>query len=676
MTAKFAALIGVSLAALCGAQPAAAQMTGAAPTVEPIQTETGRTLYPAAFFLGFNPANAQEMLQRLPGFTLAGGDSDVRGFAGAGGNVLIDGVRPASKSISLQDLLRRIPVKSVERIELIRAGDPTIDLQGQPMVANVVRVAGAGSSVAVTVAAKRFSDGWLAPRFAVEASKPMGKLLLEGAVRGNYDLDAESGSGRRRTVTPAGVVLRDNPLFSRERGGTLSANGSATLRRADDTLRLNAAGETGSERTIDLLPPQRSTQLRTFRSAEIGGDYERTFKEGLSGKVVALQTLGRNISNETSANGASLDTAHSGETSGESILRGSLTWRPSSALSLEAGGEGAFNWLESDVAVTANGRPVSLPNDNVRIEERRAEAFATATWTVSDRLSIDGGLRIEASKLAQAGDSTLKRDFFFAKPRLNVTYAPTAKSHVRLRLERVVGQLDFGDFAASTDLNLGVATGGNARLAPERSWLVEAAFEQRFWDAGAIVLTVTHEWVQQVVDRLPLGPAIDGRGNIGDGRRDQAKLTIALPLDNLGLKGARISGEGLVRRSRVTDPFSGHSRRISGQGHYAGNFIFSHDLARLTSTWGVEADLGGVETAYRIDEVRREKTEPTFIAFWDYKPRPDLSVKLEIENFTGRSFVRRRTLYAGPRGAGVVSAIETRDHKLDPFVTLRVRKVF
>ena len=61
----------------------------------------GRTAYPASFFSSFQPGNAYEMLQRLPGFTFDGGDSDVRGFAGAGGNVLIDSTRPPSKSLTL-----------------------------------------------------------------------------------------------------------------------------------------------------------------------------------------------------------------------------------------------------------------------------------------------------------------------------------------------------------------------------------------------------------------------------------------------------------------------------------------------------------------------------------------------------------------------------------------------
>ena len=668
MHAKFAALLLAATA--LSALPAAGQTPA---QVQP--TETGaRTAYPIAFFADAQAGNAFELLQRVPGFTLDQGDSGVRGFAGAGGNVLIDGERPASKSVSLQDQLRRIPVSAIDRIELVRAGDPDIDLQGQPLVANVVRRADSGGSLAMTLSAKRFSDGWVAPRMTVEGGRKLGAWQVEGALRGGYDLDLESGTGRRVTTGPTGSVLRDNPLFVRERGNQFSANGGASLRRRSDVIRLNVGGDYGKERGIELLDRQRSEETREDRSAEFGGDYERTLSASMSGKVVVLQTLGKVLSTERTATPGSVQTSNQSERTGESILRGSLTLRPSSKLSFEGGGEGAFNFLESNTAVTENGRPVPIPNDNVRIEERRAEGFVTSSWTVTDTLSIDSALRVEISKISQSGDSTLSRNFFFAKPRVTASYNPNAATNIRLRLEREVGQLDFGNFAASSDLNLGTVNAGNAQLEPERNWAAEVAVERRFWGEGAVVLTLTHHWVQQVVDRRPIGGLFDGPGNIGDGARDQAKLTLSLPLDRLGISGGRIAGEGFLLRSKVTDPVTGRSRRISREEPYGGSFVFTQDLPKIGSTWALELDLGAIETSYRIDEVRREKTEPYLSAYWEWRPRPDLSIKAQIDNFTGRSFERQRTLYDGPRSRGVVEAFERRNAQLDPFFFVRVRK--
>src|SRR6185437_16853817 len=82
--------------------------------------------YPAAFFADARPATANDMIGRVPGFNLDNG-SGTRGFAGSGGNVLINGVRPAAKNDSLSSILSRIPAGTVDRIELIRGGAPGID---------------------------------------------------------------------------------------------------------------------------------------------------------------------------------------------------------------------------------------------------------------------------------------------------------------------------------------------------------------------------------------------------------------------------------------------------------------------------------------------------------------------------------------------------------------------
>ena len=66
--------------------------------------------YPAAFFAASSPNNAMDMVSLLPGFVFDGG-GQVRGFAGAAGNVLIDGARPASKDDPLQLILQRIPCR-------------------------------------------------------------------------------------------------------------------------------------------------------------------------------------------------------------------------------------------------------------------------------------------------------------------------------------------------------------------------------------------------------------------------------------------------------------------------------------------------------------------------------------------------------------------------------------
>jgi TonB-dependent Receptor Plug Domain len=84
-------------------------------------SQAGVARYGADFFAPMRPATAWDMIQRLPGFAFDPG-LQVRGFAGAAGNVLIDGDRPTTKQDDLQSILQRIPAARVDHIDVIRGG--------------------------------------------------------------------------------------------------------------------------------------------------------------------------------------------------------------------------------------------------------------------------------------------------------------------------------------------------------------------------------------------------------------------------------------------------------------------------------------------------------------------------------------------------------------------------
>ena len=87
----------LALGSLSLASPAVPAQEGAASPV---------TAYPASFFVSTQPSSAFDMLAVLPGYEFSESDTEVRGFAGAVGNVLIDGSRPAGKQESLEAILR------------------------------------------------------------------------------------------------------------------------------------------------------------------------------------------------------------------------------------------------------------------------------------------------------------------------------------------------------------------------------------------------------------------------------------------------------------------------------------------------------------------------------------------------------------------------------------------
>jgi outer membrane receptor protein involved in Fe transport len=672
-------MLGLMLAAVTAVQTENVVTAGAVPaqaTISAAADGAGIQSFPASFFADSRPNTAVDMLERLPGFSFDGGDGGVRGFAGAAGNVLIDGERPSSKSVRLQDIVRRIPAKSVERIEVIRGGAPGIDMQGQTLVANIVRSKAAASTFGYIIRPRIYGDGWIAPRFDIEATRRQGPLSLQGVLRAEWNADPESGSGRRIVMLPNGTVRSSVPLFSQERGRTLTATGAAELDTGPDTWRLNLGGEHEQEKSLQTVGPERITEFRRAWSLEGSGDYERQLSERSTLRLLALHTLEDQTGSDQSAEAGDSETADTDERSSESIVRASLTTRPFEALTLEGGGEGALNILDAKSAFTENGAPVVVPNANVRIEEKRAEAFASARFTASPRLTTEAGLRVETSQISQTGDTRLTRSFTFIKPRASATYSATDTTQIRLRLEREVGQLDFGDFAASAELDISSVNAGNANLEPERAWVMEASLEQQFWDKGAIAIAYTHSRVQRVVDLIPVAGRFDAPGNIGDGKRDQLKVTSTLPLDRVGLPGGLLVIDATWLRSSVKDPVTGAKRTIAADKPFEGSVRYTHDIASLNSTLGIEGEFATESTSFRIDEVRKTEFQSLWTVYWDWKAWNGASLRLQYENLTGREFQRRRVLYDGPRSRNVVEAIDYRYAKLDPFITVRLRQTF
>ena len=106
--------VGVSVLAL--ASPALAQTPAAgdqATASTPVAQDGRTTVYEAAFFAQYAPRTALDIARRVPGFNLDLGNSDIRGFAAAAGNVVINGARPSSKADTLETTLSRIPANRV-----------------------------------------------------------------------------------------------------------------------------------------------------------------------------------------------------------------------------------------------------------------------------------------------------------------------------------------------------------------------------------------------------------------------------------------------------------------------------------------------------------------------------------------------------------------------------------
>ena len=651
------------------------------------------TSYPAAFFAPGQPTTALDMINRLPGFTLDTGQQ-VRGFGGAAGNILIDGVRPPDKGDTLDQILLRIPASSVVRIDLIRAGAPGVDMQGKTVLANVIERHDTKGKATLTLSGTRAYDGRLSGKFLLEAEKRIGQVDLQGSIYIARMLDDGAGNGTWNRVFSDGSRVTAKDL-TQGHENNYKATGSIETPALGGKLKIDASLLIDPYHFTqqDLVDPVGEDFEHLFTradTAEIGVRYERNLGAHASVETYALQQLGRqstidNFSSDPltaalTGDDVTADFAlHS--TTGESIFRTTLKDTVSKSLTLQAGVEGDYNWLHTHTSFVENGVVTPLPAANVGVKELRGEAFVTAVWQARPNLSVEAGFRGEASHITSSGEVISARSLYYPKPRLVVAWSPGKNDQLRFRVEREVGQLNFNDFTAkSAGINTGTVNAGNPALDPEQDWVFEGTWDHRFWKGGDATITLRHYKYTQIEDRIgvldPSGVTYDAPGDIGPGTEDDAIFGLTLPMDKLGLKNGQLTGLVTLRRTRVTDPTTGVVRDISNQPPSLWELHFNQGIPKLKSAWGFDINSGFEQAFYRFNEIDINKARTYVQLFYEYKPKTDLTLKIELLNATGRHFEFSRQVYDGARNAYPLDFTDNRFLGVGRFVRLSVVKNF
>ena len=685
-------MIAAAAAALAAGEPSAP----ASPAPGRVAAESGVLAYPASFFAEASPSTAYDMVIRVPGFSFDKG-TVVRGLAGAGGNVLIDGEPAVAKNDALDEILKRIPAAAVAHVDLIRGGAPGIDMQGRTVMVNVVRKSTAGFRGATTAGGYLVYDGRVLGGTRAEGQwRWAGGRAAEASIILGYGPDDQLGDGRRIRYAPNGSVLILSDVDADGKGLKTWTTGAFETPLAGGKLRLNAAymlSPYSSEITDRIRYPggkeyQYDTQDRL--QAEVGGRYTRNLSPRLALEAVAFQQWNNNDT-KSRFEAANLTRQFEGDRkTTESVGRGHLRFSQSARITWEVGGEGAYNKLDNITSLFQNGVKVRVPAASVLVTEKRGEVFATATWRPTAQLSVEAGLRQEGSTITSEGDVILEKSLSFTKPRLAVTWSASPTTQLRFRFEREVGQLNFDDFVAPSSVaNTGTVIAGNPDLSPQQAWVTEAAVEQRFWKSGAVVLTLRHYALTDVIDRAPIfgpgGSVADAPGNIGEGTKDEVQASLSVPLERFHIPAAQLKAQAVWRRSEVTDPLTLKPREISGLRHMEWDLHFSQDLPRLRSNWGIDVNKGGSnandaygwrDRAYRLSEIETRKLDTWVTLFGEYKPRPDLSLRVELLNLTERSVQRIREVYAGPRDRSALAYTDVRDLRWGRIWNIRLRKSF
>ena len=679
---RFTLLAATSAVALAlAAAPGAAQEAGAAPAPQGGSARQILTFTPD-FFADQNPNSALDMVNRIPGFSLDDGDGS-RGFEGAVGNVLINGSRPASKNDLGSSVLSRTLAAQVVRIELIRGGAPGIDMQGYPVVVNVITSRESSREHILSANATLFDGGQDLFGGSYQFTAREGERTWGVTVSDGISMSDSNGAGPSVRRAADGTPLRAEDFYNDGYGGGTSIRGNLGAPLLGGKIDLTARYGVNDWHQIDLFTAPGARRESRYDDDGSSGEFGVVYTRPLGAR---LNVETRFIHEFSEFDGVSTYNADSGSgpepeqrfesvgDASETILRSLLRWERSETLTFEGGGELAYNRLDTTQGFSIGGAPVPLPSASVTVEETRGELFGKTTWRMTPDLSLEGGLRLEASTISQSGDADQETSFYFAKPRLQLTWTPTADSQLRLGLEREVGQLDFGDFAASAELDDQNVLGGNVDLEPEERWISEITYEHRFWGDGVVSIGYRHDEIANVIDRIPLEDGLSAVGNIGDATLDQLSVNLIIPTDRLGIAGGQFGFRNDWNDTGVTDPTTGETRPISGVRARQATVSFEQDIPSWRLNWSVAWIPRLGQTTFDPDQTFAWRGADYFELAAEYKPTATLSVRAQLNLWD--DFRVERTVYADRAPPRPVDFVETRDIDPRTFLSIRLRKTF
>lgn len=629
--------------------------------------------YAPDYFIQFAPQTAADMVARLPGFEIRGGEGGSRGFGQASLNILINGRRPSSKSSGANEILRRIPADNVKRIEIVNGA--TLDIPGlSGQVANII--AKTGELSGSWNYAVRFEEG-SQPQLGdggVSFSAKTGNLEAVGSLGFGQFIFTENGD--ETFFDGAGNVTQDriekigfntqqpnanlNLTLARQNGdvGNLNLSGSLQNRNTD-------VSELFADRTNPLLSGASMASIGEDRDRyEISGDYSFDMNAiGHNGRLKFIALHSRQDFDLTSR--FLFDDGDPGQFSQlflrndietEYIARAEYTWKTGETSDWALSLEGALNLLDSDTEFSTNGGDVAF--EGVRVEEDRAQINLSRSWSATDRLNFQTSLGAEYSVLEVASGDDGPEKFFRPKGFVTATYDLTKDWTLRAQLERSVGQLDFGDFVSEVSLAEGTANQGSQSLVPQQLWETEIELEHQnptgLSGRAKLFYDVIEDRVEQLLFETDNGDGttslVQGPGNLDTNvQRYGIEGNLTWVLDDR-LKGLRLTAEGLLADSSLTDPITGEKRPTSRQTFWDYELEARWDIDG--TPFAIEAEVEQTRRAdvFRIDErLPNDFIRPEFEVSLIHKELFGMQWTLKAQNIVDFEFRRQRLVFDGDR---------------------------
>jgi len=690
-------LLAASAFALAISAPARAEDEAPVAEAPVAEQANGSTVYTPDFFARFSPRNALDMLNQVPGFQINQQDQG-RGLGQASENVLINGERIASKSDTAVSQLQQITAARVVRIEIGDGASFNVPgLSGQ--VANVIVKGGSISG--------RFEYRAIWRNDYAIPSYGGGNVSVSGT-SGNLEWTAafNHGTGRGGAGGDPGIFVYDgddNLIETRE--GLIRFKGefprlSGRVKwNGPNGLVANLSADYGWSFTKFYSDEMRHPvgdvgYFRAFLNQDdgysynISGDVDFKFGPG------RLKLIGIERFNQSDGPATSILTFDDGRpdegfwfftdgTNGERIGRAEYRWDMLGG-NWEFDAEAAFNRLDRIATIgsldpdTGKFDIVDFPQGSGGVTEDRYEMILTHNRTLAKGLTLQIGGGMEYSKIGQTETGGVTREFWRPKMSANLAWTPTKGLDVSLKLARTVGQLSFGQFLATVDLDDNQDNSGNVELVPQQAWEADLEVKKDLGAWGSATVRGYYRIIEDYIDIIPV-PGGESPGNI-DGNATLAGLALnaTINLDPLGWKGAKITTTNNFETSSLKDPLTGLNRPFSDHYDVNSDTTLRWDVPKSDWAFGFGANVTHVQPYVRLTETGRNWEGPTYLyGFIENKDVFGLTVNFNVFNpfGSGRSY-NERFVYAGLRDSSPLWFREYAEMRVGTIYRIQVKGNF
>jgi outer membrane receptor for ferrienterochelin and colicins len=652
--------------------------------------EGDKRIYTVEQFARFAPQSAADIVAQIPGFSITSVSND-RGLGQATQNVLINGQRITGKNNDAQTVLRRIPVTSIKRLEILDGA--SLDISGlSGDVLNVVAEQGniQGNYAWRPQFREQIPTYWPGGEVNVSGKSGIGNFALgfrwDGFRGGGW-----GGATEYRPATDVSFWRAQEPRF-----GNDIPKLSGSLNRTTEggsIWNINASIDkqhfTRDVPTYYQVPSEPQTTEDSTGSndswhTEVGADYDFALGAGRF-KIIGLYTQrwGTNINELTSLlEGETVPTGSRfsrDSAEGERVLRAEYRWRGWNS-DWTVSGEAAYNFIDATSVFevldgVGNYQVIPIPGASARVDEKRGESILGFSKSLSKAWSLQVSGGVEYSVLSQSGLNGKTRSFWRPKGLVALAWNPASDWQMNFKLQRKVGQLNFFDFLASVDVNNSNNNGSNPDLVPPQSWLGRIEAIRGMGQYGTIKFILEGEDITDIVDQVPISPRVEAPGNLPKATRLQGTINLNLVLDNLGIAGGKFDTFITAQDTSVVDPLFGTKRQLNGNRYYW-NAEFRQDVPGTPWTWGLFSEYQSVNYSYRLDSLSREfGTQPFGALYLENKDVFGLKVRFTIANAFNSRDRSQATQYVAWRDGPVNY---TRDFTLTyhPFIRLQVSGTF